>query len=294
MRRRLVVAPFFISVSVTAALMACPLLAQAASVQTVFSAENALYGAGYSIGQADGWIDDSLRAAVSRYQADRPGLSATGELDSPTLTALGISGSRSQLMGGNEVANQEAARNELGLTLASAPKPAPAPAPKQPAATLEPVAEPEPVVFSVAKVSKPIAKPEPQKAPETVFQAAPVPVEKPEPKQVAQIRPEPAPTQTQSEPEPTSEPVKITSNIRTSTIDKTAAAPVVEERPVEAVNVASVGNAEEPEAGKPQEPTASGIGQETVSSGADKESQQTDSQGNVITRVFRFLFGWMG
>ena len=166
MRRRLVVAPFFKSASVTAALMACPLLAQAASVQTVFSAENALYGAGYSIGQADGWIDDSLRAAVRQYQAERPGLSATGELDSPTLAALGISGSRSQLMGGNVVADQEAARKELGLTLASAPKPAPAPEPEQPAATPEPVAEPEPAVFSVAKVSKPIAKPEPQKAPE--------------------------------------------------------------------------------------------------------------------------------
>jgi len=294
MRRRLVVAPFFKSASVTAALMACPLLAQAASVQTVFSAENALYGAGYSIGQADGWIDDSLRAAVRQYQAERPGLSATGELDSPTLAALGISGSRSQLMGGNVVANQEAARKELGLTLASAPKPAPAPEPEQPAATPEPVAEPEPAVFSVAKVSKPIAKPEPQKAPEPAPKAAPEPVEKPEPKQVAQTRPEPAPTQTQSEPEPTSEPIKITSTVRTGTIDKPAAAPKVEETPEEVVNVASVGNAEKPEAATPQEPAAAGKGQETVSSGAQNESQQTDSQGNVITRVFYFLFGWIG
>jgi hypothetical protein len=129
MRRRLVVAPFLRSATVGAALAVCSAGAQAASVQTVFSAENALYGAGYSVGQADGWIDDSLRAAVRQYQADRPDLTATGDLDAPTLDALGISGSRSQLMGGNVVANAEVARKELGLMVASVPKPAPVPTP---------------------------------------------------------------------------------------------------------------------------------------------------------------------
>lgn len=311
MRRRLAVAPFIKSASVAAAFMACPLLAQAASVQAVFAAENALYGAGYGIGQADGWIDDKLRAAVRQYQGDHAGLSTTGELDSQTLTALGISGSHSQLMGGNVVASREAARKKLGLLVASAPAPAPAPKaepkPKKIAAKPEPVAKrqpepkpklkPEPVIasapaasaqkVSTQKVSEPVAKPEPQKA-------KPEPVSKPEPKQVAQARAEPEPTkaQSESEPEPTSEPIKITANARASSRDESSAA-VAEEVPDKTVNVASVSNPEETQAAEPQEPTTAEAEQTTVSAEAGNESQPTEPKGNVITKVFYFLFGWM-
>lgn len=287
MRRRLAVAPFIKSALVAAAVMACPLLAQAASVQTVFAVENALYGAGYSIGQADGWIDDKLRAAVRQYQADRPGLSASGELDSPTLAALGVSDNRSQLMGGNLVASREAAKKELGLkTLASAPKASPKAAPEP-----EPKPEPKPEP-RVAKVSKPAVQPKPEKTPEPAPQAAPKPVAKPvakpEPQKVAKAQPaaEPEPTRNQSEPEPTSEPIKVVARERASERE-------------EAVNMASVNNAVETETETetetmmPQESTAAGSDQETVSSEPTTESQPKDSEGNVITRVFYFLFGWM-
>jgi hypothetical protein len=275
-RRRLVVAPFLRSATVAAALTACSVGAQAASVQTVFSAENALYGAGYNAGQADGWIDDSLSAAVTQYQTDHPDLRTTGELDEPTLDALGISGSRSQLMSGNGVANAEAARKELGLKVASAPKSAPAPAPTpvpkaepkpepkpaQPVATPEPAAkptvEPAPVIASAPEVKEPVPKPEPQKA-----------------------------------PEPTSEPIMIASSARTSSRDEPAAAPELGATPEETANVASVYNTEKTEAAVPQESAAARNDQEKVSTEAGSQSQPTDRQGNVITRMFDFLFGWM-
>lgn len=287
MRRRLVVAPFLRSASVAVALTACSVAAQAASVQTVFSAENALYGAGYNVGQADGWIDDSLRAAVRQYQSDRPDLSATGELDAPTLNALGISGGRAELMGGNVVANTEAARKELGLAVASAPKPAPTPAPApkakpkpepkpappQPVATPKPVVKPEPVVAKVPKVSEPVPQPEPQKAPA------------PEPKQVAKTAAESAPTQ--SEPEPTSDPIVIASNVGSSSRDKSAPAPE------QTVAVATAETAEQVEAAAPQEVTAAENDRQSASAETGSNSEPKDRQGNVITRVFDFLFGWM-
>lgn len=289
MRRRLVVAPFLRSASVAVALTACSVAAQAASVQTVFSAENALYGAGYNVGQADGWIDDSLRAAVRQYQSDRPDLSATGELDAPTLDALGISGGRAELMGGNVVANTEAARKELGLAVASAPKPAPTPAPApapkakpkpepkpappQPVATPKPVVKPEPVVAKVPKVSEPVPQPEPQKAPA------------PEPKQVAKTAAESAPTQ--SEPEPTSDPIVIASNVGSSSRDKSAPAPE------QTVAVATAETAEQVEAAAPQEVTAAENDRQSASAETGSNSEPKDRQGNVITRVFDFLFGWM-
>ena len=262
MSRRLVVAHAIKIASVGAALAAGS-VAQASSVQTVFSAENALYGAGYSIGQADGWIDDNLLAAVRQYQADRPGLSATGKLDSPTLAALGISGSGSQLMDDNVVANREVARKELGLILVSAPVP----------------------------------MPEPRKAPKPVQKTEPDPVKKPapepEPKQLAQTSPEPETIKAQPEPEPTSEPIRLASEVRTSPRDEVAAAPAVEEPQEETVNVASAGDAEKTEAALPQEQVAAGIDQETADSKTDDQSPTTVRKGNVITRIFDFLFGWM-
>lgn len=292
MRRRLAVPHLLKSASVAATVMACPLLAQAASVQTVFAVENALYGAGYSIGQADGWIDDKLHAAVRQYQADRPGLNATGELDSPTLAALGISDNRPQLMSGNLVASREAAKKELGLKMmASIPKAAPETASK---AAPEPEPKPEP---RVAKVSKTAAQPQPEKAPEPAPRAAPEPVEQPEPQQVAKAQPValPEPTRKQAEPEPTSEPIKIVARERASEREEpnSLLAEATQAAPEETVNVVSVNDAVEKEAAAPQESTAAGLNPEAVNSEAASESQPPDSQGNVITKVFYFLFGWM-
>lgn len=282
MRRRLVVARVLKSAPVAAALMVCP-LAQAASVQTVFSAENALYGAGYSIGQADGWIDDRLRSAIKQYQESSPNLSATGELDSPTLDALGIPGGRSELMGGNVVADREAARRELGLTLASASRPAPEPERVAP----EPKPEPKPKPQKVVQVSEPAPtaqKPATQVVPKPAEKPAPEPqVAKVEPKpQVPEARPEP-----QSEPEPTSEPIIIASNARVSNDSADAAeTATAEQSQGESVEVTSA-------EALPPEPIETAIEQEPASSASGDQSNPKTSKGNVITRMFDFLFGWM-
>ena len=279
MRRRLVVARAVKSASVVAALMACP-LAQATSVQTVFSAENALYGAGYGIGQADGWIDDRLRSAIRQYQEGRPGLSATGELDSPTLEALGISGGRSELMGGNIVADRETARKELGLADASASVSAPKPA-------QAPIPAPKPKVVKVAEVSEPEVKVE---NPPT--QATPKPVEKPLPEpQLAKAEPKPkAPEERpapESEPEPGSEPIVIASTVRVSNDSADAEKPALVE-PVkdETIEVAKTEIL-------PPEPIEASSEQEPALSVSGDGSETQENSGNVITRMFDFLFGWM-
>lgn len=56
----------------------------------VLAAENALYGAGYDIGQADGQMDAKLQSAIEQFQQKQAGLAATGELNDETLYALGV------------------------------------------------------------------------------------------------------------------------------------------------------------------------------------------------------------
>lgn len=84
-------------------------------VNVIFSAENALYGAGYDIGRADGWYDNKLRAAVRNYQ-DKTGLPTNGDLDSQTLKALGIHTTAKTTVNSNAVASREDAMAALGLS----------------------------------------------------------------------------------------------------------------------------------------------------------------------------------
>jgi peptidoglycan hydrolase-like protein with peptidoglycan-binding domain len=58
---------------------------------TVRKAQVALNGQGYNVGTVDGRFGPNTESAVRRFQA-KNGLSETGTLDTPTLTALGISG----------------------------------------------------------------------------------------------------------------------------------------------------------------------------------------------------------
>lgn len=296
MRRRLVVAPFVKNASVAAALLACPLMVQAASVKTVFSAENALYGAGYNIGQADGWIDDNLRSAIRKYQADDPELNTTGELDEPTLSALGIASSGARLMNGNTVASRDAARKALGLeTLAVRPEPAPAPRPV--VAAPEPVAEPEPAPRNKeAAPVKPEAnviasaepRPEPLKQPEPEVTAAKVPA--PEPAQIVQA---------QAEPEPTSQPITIVPTVRASSRDDQVTVAETDQPVKEkiSVDVAGANIAEEPqpvvENMAEGETTGAAVSQKTVSADIPEDSQAAERRGNVMTKMFDFLFGWL-
>ncbi|WP_191965294.1 peptidoglycan-binding domain-containing protein [Marinobacter halotolerans] len=310
MRRRLAVAPVLKGACLSAALTACS-IAQAASVQAVFSAENALYGAGYSIGQADGWIDDSFRQALRKFQADRPGLAATGELDSDTLNALGISGQSSELMGGNVVASREAARKELGLVAASLAKPAPRTAPEpQPRSRPEPQPEPEPVV---AAVSAPVPEPEPKPAPEPVVVEKAAPVVKkapetrsePEPEpQVVTAPPEPAkpeanaqtPVQKQPESEPTSEPIQIASITRSDNqpIDKNK--PEAKQADAEDAGDKSVEVAGDDVNDVASMEATQGVQQAAerpLESSSPERPASSESSGNFLTKMFDFLFGWM-
>jgi outer membrane biosynthesis protein TonB len=254
MRRRLAGAPVFKGACVASALTACS-MAQAASVQAVFSAENALYGAGYSIGEADGWVDDNLREALRQFQTDRPELAATGELDSDTLNALGISGQSSELMGGNVVASQGAARKELGLVVASLASSAPQPAPEpQPRSKPEP--EPEPEI-----------REEPEPEPEIVT-APPAPVE-PEPTTKARA-------QKQPESEPTSEPIHIAS------ITRSDSQPLNQSKP-------GAKQAEAKDAGS----ISVAVSELSGASSSPERPASSGSSGNFLTKMFDFLFGWL-
>lgn len=133
------------------ALIALPLctVAQASPVETVYSAENALYGAGYDIGVADGWIDEPLRNAISNYQSHRRGLKPTGRLDAATLSALGVGLKRDNAISGNEVSNRIAALAALGLEENLLPASAEAADASPEPVQAEPVSEPEPVHSAV-------------------------------------------------------------------------------------------------------------------------------------------------
>lgn len=56
----------------------------------VLAMQNALYGAGYDIGSADGQMGPSTRSALEAFQKDQPDLNVTGKLDDATKEALGM------------------------------------------------------------------------------------------------------------------------------------------------------------------------------------------------------------
>lgn len=64
-------------------------LAPAVSANNTVAVKNALYGAGYEIQNVSAEMDDSTRAALTKFQKDN-GLQATGMLDDETKKALGM------------------------------------------------------------------------------------------------------------------------------------------------------------------------------------------------------------
>lgn len=285
-------------------------LAQADSVKIIYAAENALYGAGYDIGRADGWIDDSLRQAIRQYQTRSGNLNVTGNLDTATLSAMGITNGSGRTVTGNVVASKADALAALGV---SDPKPrlkpkpafavkeepakvepaaakAPAPAPKKP----EPKPEPVKVVAAVEATT-----PEPAKAPETAPAAKATstkeqpraqvaepatdrvaktkPIEEPKPivvaasRQPAEVKPAPQTAQ----PAPTSADSTVS---EASQNDATAAA--APETPAELADASEQ---------LPTEPTSAGI-QEAP---APEQSESAKKDRNIFGTLFDFLFGWM-
>lgn len=98
-----------------AAVMAVTLgFAPAAFADETVALKNALYGAGYEINNVSPQMDDTTRAALTKFQKDN-GLQASGVLDEPTKKALGMmsvkvaSSAPAQSAGGSAATTQEAA-----------------------------------------------------------------------------------------------------------------------------------------------------------------------------------------
>ena len=245
--------------------------AQAGPAQTIYSAENALYGAGHEIGKADGWMDNTLRAAIRRYQSSDDELQVTGNLDPETLKALGVAPEGNNTISDNAVGDRKSAMAALGLsdeqsgsgsagrTIAAAPEPAKSePAKSEPAeiAEIAEIAEtePEPEIEGRQKAAdtEPAASTaaEPEASPTRALVAESEP--EPEPEVTAQIA-EPAP-ETRPEPKPEPEP---------ATAD--------EEVTVEISTVEEVA--------KP--------------SPATNDRSAPGSSGGFFSSLFDFLFGWL-
>ncbi|MBC7183758.1 MAG: peptidoglycan-binding protein [Marinobacter sp.] len=90
----------------------------------IFAAENALYGSGFDIGRADGWLDSKLRDAIRSYQAAN-GLEANGNLDRMTLKALGVQAIPATTITANSVASRQRSVDVLGLSYPDPEPPAP-------------------------------------------------------------------------------------------------------------------------------------------------------------------------
>ncbi|OZB12708.1 MAG: hypothetical protein B7X58_10920, partial [Marinobacter sp. 34-60-7] len=112
----------FTTTVVLTSLMATGGLAHAENnASIIYAAENALYGAGYQIGQADGWMDRELRSAIREYQGVQEDLTANGTLDAQTLEALGIDYSPAMAISENHLGSPKAARLALNLPVADTP-----------------------------------------------------------------------------------------------------------------------------------------------------------------------------
>lgn len=233
-------------------------VAQAGPVETIYSAENALYGAGYEIGKADGWMDNTLRSAIRKYQSSTGELQATGNLDAKTLSALGVTPDGNGAINGNTVPDRKVAMAALGLeekrfsadtasrTIAAAPQPEVQP---------EPAAKPE---------SEPEIEPD-------------VEIAEPE------ITPEPV-----AEPEPQPEPKPVA--------EKELAATPEAEAPVEVSSVEEAPEAdfklpEEPTAAGIPEVSEPAVVKEASASSRTEPAPQ--SSGGLFSSLFDFLFGWL-
>ncbi|WP_286715400.1 peptidoglycan-binding domain-containing protein [Marinobacter sp. tcs-11] len=264
-------------------------------VHTVFAAENALYGSGYDIGTADGWIDDKLRTAVRQYQSDRPELSASGNLDSATLKSLGVAAAPALTIQSNSVASRSAARDQLGLAAkvpsparsvaAIAPKPKPEPAPK--------VQEPEPETVEPEVVDTTEPRENQVAAVEMAEQS--LPAENPEPNpdentpeqhvmELSSSVSESYQTPVTADQEP-AEVVEVVTGDNEELIaqlptEPTAAGPdeplVVEEEPEPVIVDAPVANASKP-----------------VANQEAKAEPRPQSSGGFFSWLFDFFFGWI-
>lgn len=264
--------------------------------RVIFAAENALYGAGFDIGRADGWFDGKLREAVRGYQTAN-GLQANGNLDAATLKALGVHAAPATTITANSVASRQQSAEVLGL---ASPAPTP-PAPTVAKAETEPTPEPQPV---------PQATPEPRHQPEQTLEtvAEPTP-EKPEDQRFS------TETSTPIEVEDTGGTVVVAQKSEPAIAETPA--PATEPDPEPAVVVVDTAPSESPAekdpvlAQLPNEPTSAGNPQPEKSVAQEPESSQSaqldnpepvnqtaanksrSSGGGFFSALFDFFFGWL-
>lgn len=271
-------------------------VAQADPADTIFAAENALYGAGYDIGKADGWMDDTLRSAIRKYQSGREGLQATGDLDPQTLSALGIAVKDGDAVTGNSARSREGAMADAGISKQRFGSPSA----KQPvAAAPEPEVKPEPAPVST---EAPTLEEESAPAPETIVATNDKPVIQPETELAQDSKPKP-----QIAEEPETEPVAVAAVEEPSIVEETSTVEelsTVDAEPSVALNVPSEATEEtstDVDYQLPEEPTASGNPEisessQATSSTSDNTSESTTvakSSGGFFSSLFDFLFGWL-
>lgn len=278
-------------------------VAQAGPVKTIYSAENALYGAGYEIGKADGWMDNTLRSAIRQYQSEHDELKANGNLDPQTLSALGIAHGDNSTISGNTVADRSAAMAALGLEenrsgsgsagreIAAAPAAEAQPEPEtvpEPEAESVPEAEPAPLEEPETEPAADIASISEEKfRQEPVEQATEEPVEPATEEPVTE--PEPPARTAEPEPQPESEPA-VETELATAPEEEVLVEVVTVEEPTEA------------DFELPEEPTAAG-NPEVSEPAEEAEVVQTptsprtepasQSSGGLFSSLFDFLFGWL-
>jgi hypothetical protein len=253
-------------------------------VDVIYSAENALYGAGYDIGIADGWMDSQLRSAIRQYQSSRNDLQTTGNLDINTLFSLGIATENGAPVTGNQVASREAALDALGLSqrglpaggssspVASAPAPEPAPEPEPEPETVTEPPQPEPATTESLATSEP--EPEQTGSENTANQTAepPAPTESTTADEPEMVEPEP-----KASPEPTlavaSEPA--------SEGQPSETAETIPEQP-------DPSNRQDGDDQPEKEPVQTAAQGEST-----EESDQDTSSGGFFSWLYDFFFGWM-
>lgn len=275
----------------------------AAPERVIFAAENALYGAGFDIGRADGWLDGKLRAAIRGYQTAN-GLQVNGNLDAATLKVLGVNAVPASTIARNSVASRQKSADVLGL---SSPEPKP-PAPK--IATVQPQPKPEPqtTLKPRQEPAQLVETPELREKPEKRIESATI--SKKESKEIPSVSKE---TSNQGEVEPTGETVVLAA--KTEPVVAEAPAPVSEPEPVLAVvetkpsqsssdvrpvlakvsNEPSGREARQPEQPIAQEPEIPQAIQTDNPEPAHKATtdRSHDSGGGFFSALFDFFFGWL-
>lgn len=293
--------------------------AHASPVNTIFAVENALYGQGYDVGEADGWLDGDLRAAIKAFQGRNSGLLSTGDLDPETLKALGIDSGYTAVTR-NTLPNRRAAMAALGIepryqkpeprtakpTVAATPEPEPAPQPEAKEPPPGPEA-PEPAA-SVAATPEPEAVIETTMAVETAEKAPPVPEDT---DTTAVVEAAPKAPQSKSEtaanaPEPAPAPEPVAALHEPASAEPVAAAveTVAAVKKTEASDTRGLATEDEadnmtastnPQTAPSAEAQAD-ASQETEASVAEDRPEDTgqsvESNGGFFSMLFDFLFGW--